>query len=191
MTRSRVSWDTSAYPLRARLTVPIETPLIRANCRMVTLSSLISENGFVTVPAAVSTLWARLSSRAVYYVSSLSAKLPRRLSRRSVSSPSANEPFSSSRGSVSSPSANEPSCSSCGRVSSPRAKSPPSGPRSMGPPLVARSVNLADYLQLVGGGVQAPDAILGHGHDVLDAHAEAVRQVDAGLDRERHPRLER
>jgi hypothetical protein len=35
--------------LRARETVPMETPLRRANCRIVTLSSLISENGFGTV----------------------------------------------------------------------------------------------------------------------------------------------
>src|SRR5829696_5944327 len=47
--RFRVSSLTSVYPLRARETVPIETPLRRANCRIVTLSSLISENGFGTV----------------------------------------------------------------------------------------------------------------------------------------------
>src|SRR3954453_1276783 len=46
MMRSRVSALTSAYPFRARETVPIETPLALASWRIVIRSSLISENGF-------------------------------------------------------------------------------------------------------------------------------------------------
>jgi hypothetical protein len=45
MIRSRVSGLTSEYPLSARETVPMETPLMRASCRMVTRSSFI-ENVF-------------------------------------------------------------------------------------------------------------------------------------------------
>src|SRR3954453_1918183 len=46
MMRSRVSGLTSAYPFKARETVPIETPLTLASWRIVIRSSLISENGF-------------------------------------------------------------------------------------------------------------------------------------------------
>src|SRR5690349_22120033 len=48
-----------------------------------------------------------------------------------------------------------------------------------------------DEPDLLGGVVEAPAAILGHRHDVLDPHAEAVGEVDPRLDREAHPRLER
>src|SRR4051812_14479815 len=46
--RSRVSGRTSAYPFSARETVPTDTPLRRASCRMVTFCSGI-ENGFGTL----------------------------------------------------------------------------------------------------------------------------------------------
>jgi hypothetical protein len=36
----------------------------------------------------------------------------------------------------------------------------------------------------VAGVVEASTGVLGHGDDVLDAHAEAAGEVDAGLDSE-------
>src|ERR1700742_5392523 len=48
-----------------------------------------------------------------------------------------------------------------------------------------------DDAHLVAGVVEAPPAVLGGDDDVLDAHAEAPGQVDPGLDREAHPRLDR
>src|SRR3954469_23801282 len=48
-----------------------------------------------------------------------------------------------------------------------------------------------DDPHLVAGVVEAPAAVLGGHHDVLDAHAEAPGEVDPGLDREAHARLDR
>src|SRR4029453_2984517 len=53
------------------------------------------------------------------------------------------------------------------------------------------SVTSLAELQLAGDGVEATPAVAGDGDDVLDTHAEAPCQVDAGLDREAHARLER
>src|SRR4051794_25239659 len=48
-----------------------------------------------------------------------------------------------------------------------------------------------DDPHLAAGVVEAPAAVLGGHHDVLDAHAEASGQVDPGLDREAHAGLDR
>src|SRR5262249_52670024 len=48
----------------------------------------------------------------------------------------------------------------------------------------------ADHADVAVGRVEAPAAVCGRHHDVLDAHAEAAGQVDAGLDREAHARLD-
>src|SRR3954453_19601055 len=48
-----------------------------------------------------------------------------------------------------------------------------------------------EFDELTGALVQVPDAVVGADHDVLDAGPVAARQVDAGFDREGHPRLER
>src|SRR6266511_4231875 len=48
-----------------------------------------------------------------------------------------------------------------------------------------------DDPETAGGLVEAAAALVGAGHDVLDPRPEAAGQVDAGLDRERHARLQR
>src|SRR3954452_325913 len=48
-----------------------------------------------------------------------------------------------------------------------------------------------DDAHLAAGVVEPPSAVLGGDDDVLDAHAEAAGEVDAGLDREAHPGLDR
>src|SRR4029079_6924742 len=51
--------------------------------------------------------------------------------------------------------------------------------------LIASS-SLRDHADAVVGVVEPPSAVVGDGDDVLDPHAEASGQVDAGLHREAH-----